>query len=127
MSRHAVMAMAGEAGESTIFGGNGVRSPSPELLFSLGTALVPLRTLLSLSPVSEAISLGWPDSSTLSGLGDRQVGSCQTMPVKLFSCNGFFSHLRQGAPERSKARRPALMAPVLALGPGRGPTGPGLT
>jgi hypothetical protein len=41
------------------------------------------------------------------------------IPVKLRSCRGFRSHLRHAAPVRSSARRPALIAPVLAFGPRR--------
>ncbi len=44
-------------------------------------------------------------------------GMSHTTPVKLFRANGFLPHLRQGAPDRSRARRPALIAPWLALGP----------
>lgn len=38
-------------------------------------------------------------------------------PVKVFSVNEPLDHLRHGAPERSRARRPALMAPSFAFGP----------
>lgn len=103
-------------------------SPSPELLFSLGTALLPLAVsvpgawsvgLVSLSPLR--ITETWPsvESSDLDILGVRQDGSCHIMPVKLRSCRGLRSHLRHAAPVRSSARRPALMAPVLAFGPRR--------
>lgn len=112
-----------------MFEGNGVTSPSPELLFSLGIALgtalgIALRMTLSVlllallsTPASTTTSLFSLFSSSFSALGVRHVGSCQTTPVKLFSCRGLRSHLRQGAPERSRARRPAFIAPVLALGP----------
>lgn len=114
------MGMAGEEA-STKGAGAGVKSPSPELLFSLGTPLAPLLVLLSFSAVSRAASLVSPSplfsSSTFGGLGARQLGSCQRIPVKLFNWNGLRSHLRHGAPVRSSARRPALIAPVLALGP----------
>lgn len=114
----AVMAMVG-VGDSVMLVGMGVRSPSPELLFSLGTPLALLLALLSLSPVSTVVatSLASAFSSVFLGLGARQVGICQTTPVKLFSWKGLRSHLRQGVPVRSRARRPALMAPWLALGP----------
>ena len=115
-------------------------SPSPELLFSLGIPLgtllvvlllslffllplllsfllLSLLVLLSLSPVSPPPSLPSLFSSIFCGLGVRQLGSCQAIPVKLFSCKGLRSHLRHGAPDRSKARNPALIAPVLAFGP----------
>lgn len=120
------MAMAGDEG-STRFEGAGVTSPSPELLFSLGTALLPLTVsvpgaaspaLVSLSPLSRAAALVSSDSG-LVNLWLCQAGSCQRTPVKLLRRRGCRSHLRQGAPVRSKARSPALMAPVLALGPSR--------
>jgi len=38
-------------------------------------------------------------------------------PVKLLRAKPFRSHLRQALPDLSRARRPALIAPVLALGP----------
>lgn len=122
---HAAMAIAGDDG-STRFDGAGVTSPSPELLFSLGTALLPLTVsvpgtnpaLVSASPLSRAAILPSPFSG-LAILWLRQVGSCQPIPVKLLRRRACFSHLRQGAPERSNARRPALMAPVLAFGPSR--------
>lgn len=103
-------------------------SPSPELLFSLGTALLPFIVsvpgavrvgFVSLSPLSKA-TVTVP--STFSDFARACVfhdGSCHRIPVKLRRRSGCFSHLRQGAPVRSKARRPALMAPVLALGPSR--------
>lgn len=56
-------------------------------------------------------------------MGVRQDGSCHIMPVKLRSCRGLRSHLRHAAPVRSSARRPALMAPVLAFGPRRAAAG----
>lgn len=120
MQSYAVIAIAG-VGDSTTRGGTGVKSPSPELLFSLGTALALLLALLSLSPASRTPSLVSlsPCSSSICTLGARHAGSCHWMPVKLFSCSGWRSHRRHGAPERSRARRPALIAPVLALGPSR--------
>lgn len=122
---HAAMAIAGDEA-STRFDGAGVTSPSPELLFSLGTALLPLTVsvpganpaLVSLSPLSRAATLPSPFSG-LAILWLRQVGSCQPTPVKLLRRRGCFSHFRHGAPERSNARRPALMAPVFAFGPSR--------
>jgi hypothetical protein len=44
-------------------------------------------------------------------------GSCHETPVKLLTANVLRAHLRHGLPERSRARRPALIAPWLALGP----------
>ena len=60
-----------------------------------------------------------PDSSlaSCSLFGAPQVGRLQTMPVKLLTVRPCLAHLRHGLPERSRARKPALMAPWLALGP----------
>lgn len=104
--------------------GNGVKSPSPRWLwlFSLGAALPVGLSLLSVSPLTLGLALGLtlalasaPSSSVpdsvLGGLGARQVRTSQTTPVKLLSWNGFRSQRRQGAPLRSRARRPALIAP----------------
>ena len=122
----AVIAMAGEEGSTRCE--LGVTSPSPELLFSLGTALLPLAVsvpgawsavFVSLSPLCRAATFPLTASPDLGIPGVRQDGSCHKMPVKLRSCRGLRSHLRHAAPVRSSARRPALMAPVLAFGPRR--------
>lgn len=122
----AAIAIAGDEGV-TRFDGTGVSSPSP-VLFSLGTALLPFIVsvpgavrvgFVSLSPLSKT---GVTVPSTFSDFANAcvfQDGSCQRMPVKLFSRSGCFSHLRQGDPVRSRARRPAFIAPVLAFGPNR--------
>jgi hypothetical protein len=52
--------------------------------------------------------------------GARQVGTSQMTPVKLRTWNVFFPHLRHGLPDRSSARRLALIVPMLALGPNFG-------
>lgn len=72
---YAVIAIAGD-GDSAIAGGTGVTSPSPEWLFSLGTALMLWLALLSLSPVSSAASLASPLVSAFWVCGDFQDGSC---------------------------------------------------
>lgn len=46
-----------------------------------------------------------------------QLGSSHAWPVKLLRVKPFFSHLRHGVPDLSRARRFALMKPVLAFGP----------
>lgn len=123
----AAIAIAGDEG-STRWDGAGVISPSPELLFSLGTALLPLavsvpgalsRGFRSLSPLSSAATLASTELFDFDRLGVRHEGSCHMIPVKLRSCRGLRSHLRHALPERSNARKPALMAPVLAFGPRR--------
>lgn len=66
---YAAIAIAGDEG-STRFEGAGVTSPSPELLFSLGTALLPLTVsvpgaspaLVSLSPLPREATLLSPVS-----------------------------------------------------------------
>lgn len=80
----------------------------PPLLLSLATALLSLTSLLP--PVES-------DLTSPGNSGARQLGMFQTVPVKDLSCRPLRSHFRQGLPLRSSARRPALMAPVLALGP----------
>ena len=50
-------------------------------------------------------------------MGAFHDGMPHIAPVKDFNCIGLRSQRRQGLPERSRARRPALMAPVFAFGP----------
>ena len=103
---------AGElAGGVDIIIGSGL---SPVLLSSLPFGLASLLLCwetpfasLEPSPVDAELAFSPP----------LHEGSSQTVPVKLFSVNGFLFHLRQGVPDRSRARRPALIAPWLALGP----------
>lgn len=90
-------------------------SPPPLLLASLLTWL--LSSLFSLLLLSEAgVDPSADDSGR--GLGGAvHRGISQTTPVKLLSLKPPLSHFRQGFPDRSSARSPALMAPWLALGP----------
>jgi len=53
-----------------------------------------------------------------------QDGISQMTPVKLFRWNGLRIHFRQGLPDRSSARKPALIAPWFALGPSLWPPTP---
>lgn len=76
--------------------------------FSLFSLLLP-----SADGAAESSAL---DSGTVRG-GAVQRGISQTTPVKLLSLKPPLAHLRQGLPDRSRARRPALMAPWFALGP----------
>ena len=106
------------AGElaATILGGILCRSPSaalllcsllswlPSLLFSL--------LLLSADPVESGLTLSGRDLG-----GAVQRGTSHKTPVKLFNLKPPLAHLRQGLPDRSRARRPALIAPWFALGP----------
>jgi len=75
-------------------------------LFSLSIWLLSLFSLL-LSPDADPSEL----PSTLIFGGAFHRGISQTTPVKLLSLKLPFCHLRHGLPVRSRARRPALMAP----------------
>jgi hypothetical protein len=55
-------------------------------------------------------------SAPAADFDDPHVGAPQIIPVKLFTRKGVNCHLRQALPERSRARRLALMAPWFALG-----------
>lgn len=83
------------------------------LLGSMPFSLFSLLLLLSAEAAADASVL--PSSRAFGGAVQR--GTSQTTPVKLLSVNPPRFHLRQGLPERSRARRPALMAPWFALGP----------
>lgn len=100
--------MAAGAGELSTAMASPPALSAPPLLLSLATALLSLTSLLP--PVES-------DLTSPGNSGARQLGMFQCVPVKDFSWRPFRSHLRQGLPLRSSARRPALMAPVLALGP----------
>lgn len=96
---------------------------SPALLSMAVSLSFGLRSLLLCWDISR-VSL---DSSPLSCMRRSlpcQDGTSQTIPVKLFSWKALFCHLRQGFPDRSRARRPALIAPWLALGPNLWPVIP---
>lgn len=107
-----------EAGAGAMAGGELTRlvaSTSMALvLFSLSIWLFSLFSLL-LSPVDEPSVLGL----TVTLGGALHLGISIGMPVNVLIMKERFSHLRQGLPERSRARKPALIAPWLALGPSR--------
>ncbi len=91
-----------------------VTSPSlPLLLCSLCKALLPLG-LRSLEPV---VSLFTSPEKFESRVGAFQEGIPHIMPVNDLSWMPLRSQRRHGLPVRSSARRPALIAPVLAFGP----------
>lgn len=108
--------MAMGAGElAWILGGMLRGSPSTLLvLFSLFIWLPSLFSLLLLSAEAVGSSLG---ASGLGFGGAVQRGISHKTPVNDFSLKPPLDHLRQGAPDRSRARRPALIAPWLAFGP----------
>lgn len=68
----------------------------------------------AISGVAPGNGVGGADESTT---GAPQVGIDHCTPVKDFKLKVAFSHRLHGFPVRSKARRPALMAPWFALGP----------
>lgn len=74
-----------------------------------------LFSLLLLSAESAGVSSESPSPLGLGGAVHRLIS--QTTPVKLLSVKLPLAHLRHGFPDRSRARRPALMAPWLAFGP----------
>lgn len=87
----------------------------PSLSFSLPTALLACSFLASLEPV---VSL-WasPSRGVPFVLGEDQYGRSQATPVKVLRAMPLRFQRRHGLPERSRARRWALIAPVFALGP----------
>lgn len=94
-----------------------ISASAPLLLFtallSTGVSLFSLLLLLSADAAVESPVL---DSEVFLG-GAVHRGISQTAPVKLLRTKPPLSHLRHGLPERSSARRPALIAPWFALGP----------
>lgn len=97
-------------------------SASAPLLLLTALVSAAAASLFSLPLLSSAE--GTVDSSAVaaaasaSGLGGAvHRGISQTTPVKVLRRKPPLAHLRHGLPERSRARRPALMAPRLALGP----------
>lgn len=77
-------------------------------LFTSGPfSLFSLLLLLSTEGAAEPLGL---ESGPLLG-GALQRETAQMTPVKLLRVKPPLDHLRQGFPDRSRARRPALMAP----------------
>lgn len=96
-------------------------SLSPPLLLllmlfgSTPFSLFSLLLLLSAEAVAAADSSA--PSSGIGFGGAVQRWTSHTTPVKLFSVKPPLFHFRQGFPDLSRARSPALMAPWFALGP----------
>lgn len=88
---------------------------------SMPLALRSLTALLSIfaltSSVVELSLLTSPLNVELDRAGAAHEPASHWKPVKLLHWKPLRTHFRQGLPVRSRARRPALMAPVLALGP----------
>lgn len=125
---YAPAAMGTGAGDDAGMLGTLVISTSPpELLFSLlvttgrWSALSLFSLLLSaVDTAAEAGASSGVTSTTSLGLGGAtQRWISHSTPVKVLSRKFPLFHLRHGLPVRSRARRPALMAPWLALGPRR--------
>jgi hypothetical protein len=73
----------------------------------LSTGLTSLLLCCDMSLLSVLLS-----TSRCSGFGPPfQEGRSHVTPVKLLTVKGFRTHFRTGFPDRSSARRPALMAP----------------
>lgn len=111
--------MAMGAGEEALTLGALCTSASPPLLLLLPLLATWPSSLFSL-PLLLSAAEGAPESSVVDseGLGGAvQRGISQTTPVKVLRVKPPLAHRRQGLPLRSRARRPALMAPWLALGP----------
>lgn len=68
----------------------------------------------AISGVAPGDGVGGPGGSIT---GAPQVGMDHCTPVKDFKLKVAFSQRLHGFPVRSKARRPAFMAPWFALGP----------
>jgi len=93
-----------------------ITTSPPPLLLSLATALLSTG-FSSLLPVVSLFTS--PVEPVCSAGGAFQYPSPHETPVKDLMGMGLRCHLRQGLPLRSRARRLALMLPVLALGPRR--------
>jgi hypothetical protein len=118
------------AGElaGTLGGAELISTSPPDLtLFSLSTLLEfsfvpPSLFSLLLPPLPFSAEAPEAEESCASPLmvtlgGAFQRGISQTVPVKVLIEKPPFAHFLHGLPVRSRARRPALMAPWLALGP----------
>lgn len=110
---------AGGAGDEALTLGALRISTSPPALLWLLLALFspwPFSLFSLLLPSAESAGVSSDSfSDFLGGAVQREIS--HTTPVKLFNVKPPLAHLRQGLPDRSKARRPALMAPWFALGP----------
>ena len=104
----------GELGRSVAVVAFVALASPPLLLFSLPTMLLSFSGFASLEAV---FSLLTSSLASCLRVGLIQVGISQETPVKLFSGKPRLFHRRHGFPVLSRARKPALMAPWLALGP----------
>lgn len=114
----AAVTTAGAGDEVRALGGLCISASAPLLLLLALFASGPfsLFSLLLLSAAEGTAESSVAESAAFLG-GAVQRFTSQTTPVKLLRVKPPLAHLRQGAPDLSRARRPALMAPWLALGP----------
>ncbi len=95
----------------------GASTSPPLLLFSLLSWLLPSLFSLLLPSAEAGVDSSAVSSSGLGFGGAVQRRISQLTPVKLFREKPPRVHFRQGLPDRSSARSPALIAPWFALGP----------
>lgn len=101
-----------------------ISTSPPELLTSLLAGCSTFSLFSLLLPLADTgpkvgTSSGVASSTGLGFGGAVHRWISHETPVKVLSWKLPLAHLRQGFPERSRARRPALMAPWFALGPSR--------
>ena len=93
---------------------------SPSAWLALFSLFIWRPSLLLFSLLLLSAEAAADDSVGASGWGfggALQRGISQTTPVKVLTLKPPLDHLRQGAPDRSSARSPALIAPWFAFGP----------
>lgn len=103
---------AGAGDEALLLGMLCISTSPPALLGAVlpGSCPFSLFSLLLLSAESAAgVASESPSAAGLGGAVHRLIS--HTTPVKLLSVKLPLAHLRQGLPDLSRARRPALMAP----------------
>lgn len=102
----------------TCAGGFGVSISGPLLLATTLLSCVALRSSDELDSLFTS-----PANSSFGFLPAAYVPALHAYPVKLLTLKPLRCHFRVGLPVRSRARRHALMAPWLALGPSLGAAG----
>jgi hypothetical protein len=95
----------------------GMLCGSPSTLLMLFSLFIWLPSLFSLLLLSAELLVSSVEASAWDFGGATQRGISHKTPVNDFNLKPPLVHLRQGVPDRSRARRPALMAPWFALGP----------
>jgi len=111
-----IHASTGNAGAGELSKAVSAFAAPPLMLLSLGSAL--LASLALSAWLSDEFSLlTSPLKDELSLSGAAHDPTVHATPDMLLSWMPLRSHLRHGLPDLSSARRPALIAPVLAFGP----------